>query len=387
MGKEFDVALGSKIKALRSSLDLTLEQASERLGYKNYQVLSDIEKGKRTLKASELSTIAKLFHKDIGFFLSEQTIESEELLVRWRDCSNLKDRKEKEAEFRTYCHNYYDLEERLGFEHKHSLEQLNLDGSDLQNYEKINKIAREKALQLELGSRPACVLRKILEEDHNVKVMFLEMSNHGSAASVVGRFGAAIVVNSREPKGRRNYDLAHEMFHLMTWERFSSDEFSFGGAKYDALEKTAESFAAALLMPDQYIRQEFEEKFKDGRVPLVDIVGMANEFHVSVDALLWRLVNLRLLEKNPVKKLLTEDRHKISAVKDFSSNCDCEENVEFLSERYIYLAVKAFKEGLISKSKMASYLKINVADVEQVLSKSGYTLEDESNEELAVTRR
>ena len=387
MGKEFDVALGIKIKALRSSVGFTLEQAAERLGYKNYQVLLSIENGERTLKASELSAISKLFHKDIGFFLSEQKAESEELLVRWRDCSNLKDRKEKETEFLAYCDSYYDLETRLGLEYKHSLDQLNFSEADLKNYDKIAQLAQDRANQWQLGSRPACALRKILEEKNNVKVFFLELSGHGSAASAVGRFGAAILINRTDPQGRRNYDLAHEVFHLITWDRFSGEEFSADGAKYKELEKAANAFASALLMPEADVRREFGRKLKNEKISLVDLVGMSQEFEVSVDALLWRLVNLKILDRAPVAKLLSEDRQSIDAVKDFSNTCDCKETDLFLSEKYIYLAVKAFKEGLVSKSKLASYLKINIGDVEQVLSKYGYTLEDESNEELAVTGR
>ena len=84
---------------------------------------------------------------------------------------------------------------------------------------------------------------------------------------------------------------------------------------------------------------------------------------------------------------MTEERHHLDAVRDFTNACDCNQDEAFLSGKYIYLAVKAFKEGLVSKSKLAAYLKINIGDVAQVLSKYGYTLEDESNEELAVTRR
>jgi len=387
MGKEFDVVLGSKIKSLRSSLGLTLEQASERLGYKNYQVLSSIESGERTLKASELSAISKIFHKDIGFFLSEQKPESEKLLIRWRDCSNLEDCKEKEAEFLAYCDNYYDLEKRLNLEHKHSLDQINFDEADLKNYEKIKELAENRARQFELGSRPACALRKILEERTNVKVLFLELSGHGSAAAAMGNFGAAILINRMDPPGRRNYDLAHEMFHLITWDKFLGKEYSAGGDKYSDLETTANVFASALLMPEVDIRREFDKKLRNDKISLVDLVGMSQEFQVSIDALLWRLVNLKLLDRNPVSKLLKEDRCHLEAVKDFSSTCNCKEDEAFLSERYIYLAVKAFKEGLISKSKLAAYLKINIGDVAQVLSKYGYTLEDESDEELAVTRR
>ncbi|MBF0388253.1 MAG: ImmA/IrrE family metallo-endopeptidase [Candidatus Omnitrophica bacterium] len=387
MGKEFDVAMGSKIKALRNSAGFTLEQAAGRLGYKNYQVLLSIENGERTLKASELSVISQLFHRDIGFFLSEQKAEGEELLVRWRDCSNLEDRKEKETEFLAYCESYFDLEKRLNLESRHSLDPLNFDEADIKNYEKINELAENRARQFELGLRPACGLRKILEERANVKVLFLDLSGHGSAAAAMGRFGAAILINRKDPLGRRNYDIAHEMFHLVTWDKFRGEEYSVGGDKYRDLETTANAFASALLMPELEIRREFGQKLKNSRISLVDLVGMSQEFQVSLDALLWRLVNLKLLDRALVGKFFTEERHRLDLVRDSTNACGCNEDEAFISGKYIYLAVKAFKEGLVSKSKLAAYLKMNIGDVAQVLAKYGYTLEDDANEELAVAGR
>jgi hypothetical protein len=40
----------------------------------------------------------------------------------------------------------------------------------------------------------------------------------GSAASIWGPFGPAILMNSNEAPWRRNYNFAHEVFHLITWD-------------------------------------------------------------------------------------------------------------------------------------------------------------------------
>ncbi len=312
MSTNFDNVLGQKIKLVREQLGLTLQQVSERMGFNNYQILSAIENGTRTLKAVELTQLSKVFHKDISFFLSDEN-ESLPFLVRWRDCSNGTGIKEKEAEFLQYCTNYYDLEQRLGLDHKCSLDSLNFNQADLKNYSKINQIAQEKVFQLQLGSRPACVLRKILEDKYNVKIFYLDLNNYGSAASASGRFGAAMLINGSEPESRRNFDLAHEFFHIITWENFQGEDFSFGGKYYSDLETTADVFASALLMPETEIRSEFSKILKEDRkISLVDLVGMAHEFVVSIDALLWRLVNLELLRREPVIELLKHQRPQIN---------------------------------------------------------------------------
>ncbi len=387
MGRDFDIALGKKIKSLREQLGLTLEQVAERLGFNSYQILSAIEGGTRTLKAAELTQISKVFHKDISFFLTGDSTPSSNFLVRWRCSSNSSGIKEKEAEFLLYCDNYYDLERRLGLNHKCSLDSLNFDHSDLKNYSKINQIAQEKVLQLQLGSRPACILRKILEDKYNVKIFHLDLNSFGSAASANGDFGAAMLINASESEGRRNFDLAHEFFHIITWDKFQGVDFSFGGRYYEDLETTADSFASALLMPETEIRNEFSKRLKDdGKIALVDLVGMAHEFVVSIDALLWRLVNLGLLSKEPVKKLLTDHRPQLNAIKAFSGLKSNEQEC-LLSKNYVHLSFKAFKMGLISKSRLATYLKVNVGDVAQALSRFGYRVEDDYNEELVASGR
>ncbi|HAM49930.1 MAG TPA: hypothetical protein DCP92_04265, partial [Nitrospiraceae bacterium] len=55
------IELGSKLKAARESMGLTLPEAARRLGFTNYQTLSSIESGERELKASELSVFSKVY--------------------------------------------------------------------------------------------------------------------------------------------------------------------------------------------------------------------------------------------------------------------------------------------------------------------------------------
>jgi len=63
----------------------------------------------------------------------------------------------------------------------------------------------------------------------------------GSAASAIGPFGPAILMNSKEAPWRRNYNFAHELFHLITWE----------------------SLKPALLLQQRLKRQFTERLFRD----------------------------------------------------------------------------------------------------------------------------
>ena len=89
--------------------------------------------------------------------------------------------------------------------------------------------------------------------------------------AIVGVSGAAcrlpelntILINRNDTAARRNYDLAHELFHILTWDtmppaRIDSDE-GFAGMKavdikrLKKIEVLAQNFASGLLIPSKYL--------------------------------------------------------------------------------------------------------------------------------------
>lgn len=57
----FGIRLGIRLKKIRESLGMKLNEASTRLGFSSYQILSSIEKGKREVKAVELLNFSKTY--------------------------------------------------------------------------------------------------------------------------------------------------------------------------------------------------------------------------------------------------------------------------------------------------------------------------------------
>ena len=101
--------------------------------------------------------------------------------------------------------------------------------------------------------------------------------------------GAVIGVNARHPPVRQRFSIAHELGHhlLRHSERFHID--IDGGAAPDQdyeSERTANEFAAELLMPRRFLVPEFDHDPNPSR--------LARRFDVSEIALGYRLVNLGL---------------------------------------------------------------------------------------------
>ena len=89
-------------------------------------------------------------------------------------------------------------------------------------------------------------------------VLILDMPPEDSVAALALPDLPVILVNRQESGGRRNYDFAHELFHILTWRAMPPPEMDTvnpTGYKAKRVEQLAESFAPALLMPEQLMRR------------------------------------------------------------------------------------------------------------------------------------
>ena len=142
-------------------------------------------------------------------------------------------------------------------------------------YDHAENLARDVRKQLGLGDRPGIDLLRALEEECGVKVFHRAFEPSGVAASTKSpSFGFAVLLNSKHVRWRRNFDLAHELFHLLTWDVFHSEESEFSGPDKRE-EKLADVFAANLLMPAEAVRAAVNRR---GPLTYEALFGIAREF-------------------------------------------------------------------------------------------------------------
>lgn len=136
----------------------------------------------------------------------------------------------------------------------------------------VNAIARRMGLE-------------VIEDPMMTESGMIEFSSDGSAT---------ITVNSTEFGPRKNFTIAHEighyaLGHVSSNNRLLRDEASnFMTGTFKPVEREANKFAAALLMPSRMINFAI----KQGHV---SITSLANLFGVSEVAMKWRLVNLNII--------------------------------------------------------------------------------------------
>jgi len=191
----------------------------------------------------------------------------------------------------------------------------------------------------------------------------------GSGATTKGEFGVAILENAAEPPKRRAFSLAHELFHLLTW---GDDRRPTGGETEDSSkrrEQMSNAFAAALLLPAEVVKRKL------GGIEIrqpSDLLPTAVALGVSTPALAWRSVNLSLLPRERVKKMLDSPDGEGVADRGWTSPTELDQP---LPERYVSLAYAAYMGGDISIGKLAELLETTAGMVEQRLDKYGLDLD------------
>jgi len=85
--------LAISLKKEREKLGLSLKDVTAKLDFPNYQTLRSIETGDREIKAWELAKLAKIYGRDIDFFLSGKE-SREESKILWRSPGETSERKD-----------------------------------------------------------------------------------------------------------------------------------------------------------------------------------------------------------------------------------------------------------------------------------------------------
>lgn len=245
------MTFSERLKHAHQTMNLTLIQVEERTEIGSTSV-SDFENGKREPKLAQLKELANTYRRPIHFFLEESELASE--VVLWRKKPTSPNVEDIRAELLNLAEQYHNLE--VWCDDLQPIELSFATGNkDTFSYPKAEKLAIEFRNKYCLGDRPGQTLVRVLEEVCKVKVFHLSFEPTGSAACTFSdRYGAAVLLNSHNARWRRNFDLAHELFHLLTWKIFRHDDSAEEVEPSDLEEKLATCFARNLLMPQEALK-------------------------------------------------------------------------------------------------------------------------------------
>lgn len=357
-------SIGGRIKAAREAAGMTQDEIARAVGFASRQILSDLERGVRDVKASEAARIARLLHVDLAALLSEPQARPR---VLWRakpsECAG-----PIEAVFLQWCDRQRRVLRLLDQTPPDQLPSYDRDRGRM-TYVDADRLARDVGRSLDLGLRPARTLCDALESRFDVTIWYLD-TPPGCAACTRGAHGASILVPRSEAPWRRHFDIAHELFHLLTWSAEGSDMLPEATAEPDKhTEQLANAFAASLLLPGELVLRELEERGPARRVQLAELVAMAREFGVSLDTLVWRLHNLGCWpDRAAVDDLLRNPRLREL---DRASQADEWFEPSQLPERFVQTAYAATLRGRLSRTQLATYLQCGLLDLPARLAAYG----------------
>lgn len=361
--------IGQRLRIARESIGYTLEKASNESGI-GQSSLSEFENDKREPKFSQLSKLAEVYRKAIEFFLTDEPIIEDVML--WRGEPSTEERKKAEAEFKQLCKQYRDLEIIMGEVRDHKLPAPDINEIEKFDYDQAELFAKKVQDIFRLGDVPIASLKRILEEVYYIKIFYLNFS--GSAISVVSEeFGPSILLNAKNKQWRRSYDLAHELFHILTWNIFRSKNKDEDVDE----DKLANAFASRLLMPEESIKDRVKQSLNsEGQTSLEKLDDIAREFDVSLGAIVYRIAHIFKIPKEDTEKYLDVAKKLAQTHKPRPSHEPAR-----LPERYCDLAQRALNEGKLSLMQFAKYMGISYKKAQDYIAED----EDFKDEKISIS--
>ncbi len=369
--------LGERLRFAREAVGLRQADSAKHLGIVDSGIC-DMESGRRDPKAAQLAALAELYNRPVSFFFSEEPLPRE--VVLWRGKPDAEgDGRRIQREFFSLCEDYQELEEVTG---KAAASRLPEDSTPKERfgYPQAESLALRIWQEFDLGSAPAESLRQVMEERYYVKIFALSLAHEASAASTRSpRFGPATLLNRDNVHWRRNFDLAHELFHLLTWGTFRTpeEESSIEADEYE--ESLANCFASRLLLPEGPFLESIDP-FLDREGNLSTTVNqiheLARSFDVSAEAILYRCAGMLRWHRDQTEEAV--DKVRVSRV--------WRENrvVESLPSRYVSLALEAYRQGLISYRRAARYLRKGFKEAQDILETPGDDIQQDDQITIAA---
>ncbi|HEV3255252.1 MAG TPA: XRE family transcriptional regulator [Gemmataceae bacterium] len=355
------MAVSDRLKTARVSLKLTLQAVEEQTEI-GVSTLSEFENGKREPRLVQLKQLADVYLRPLGFFLEDGAPVPQ--VVLWRKKPESPRAEEVQARLVKLAEQYHHLEV-LCTGHEPCALPFHGGGPAGFSYAQAEKLAHQFRQLLGLGERPGQALLRVLEEVCKVKVFHFDFEPSGGAACTLSEsFGAAVLLNAKHVRWRRNFDLAHELFHLLTWKTFRGAGDASAVEATDWEEKLATCFARNLLMPSEVLRVSVDEALaKHGdRLTFDDLFEVARQFDVSVEAVVRQIGFVYHKAADWANSALERFGNQIGFWESRASDAPLA-----LPVRYQALARQALRKGLLSAGKYAEYTGVSRRQAMQIV--------------------
>jgi Zn-dependent peptidase ImmA (M78 family)/transcriptional regulator with XRE-family HTH domain len=398
-----EATLGQRLRRAREAAAITQQVAADALGIPRTAV-TNMESGARSISTLELTKLSKLYQVSITALLEEGEEPESILVVLHRVAPELDGNpevREQVSRCLVLCQEGTKLESLLGCLHRDGPARFHAPqphqvGEAVRQGERL---ADQERRRLGLGTLPIGDLPELLAAQgiwassaHLLDGMSGLFLNHSS-------IGLAILVNAWHNTARQRFSYAHEYAHALL---DPDGPVSVSSAKNAAelLEKRANAFAAAFLMPAEGVTDLLAQLGKGGSsreeqvifdvatggqiksewrstpgsqdITYQDVAAIAHHFGVSYQAAVYRLRSLSYINAKECQHLLNQEQIgrqslKLMNMDELESSSGGPSQRE-LRSHLIQLAIEAYRREEISRGRLLDLAKIlEIAPAEQLL--------------------
>jgi Zn-dependent peptidase ImmA (M78 family)/DNA-binding XRE family transcriptional regulator len=336
------ITLGRRLREARENSRLTQEAAAEAVGLSR-TALVHIEAWKRSLSTLELSQLAKLFHRSVVDFFSEDSTsdgkEEDALIAIPRLTKELVGDEAFQREVlrcMEICRVGVELESLLGRRHPITppFYQPPAPRRPFEANEQGEWMANEERRRLGLGYAPIYDMADLINTQGIWASGVLNLPSDISGMFIAhSSIRMAILVNYKHSRERKRFSYAHEYAHAIL-DRNNRAIVSKKANAPELSERRANAFAAAFLMPTAGIewflgllekgepsrryrttydvagdqQMEAQERPAPGsqNITFQDVATIAHHFKVSYQATVYRLCDLGHIRQSDKVELLEQ---------------------------------------------------------------------------------
>lgn len=362
--------IGVRIKALREERGLSQEDLSRQLGFNDRQTLSAIENGERRVTAEELVSLAHRLGSTLEYFIDPFQLVGEGRFS-WRQTNVGPQRLSAyERSAGRWIAAYRTLARQIG--RQAPLLRRSLGITKYHSYEDAAAAGERFAAEFNLGDVPASSLAEAIERQLGILVLSVDALEGISGAACRLPELDVVLINRHEVPGRRHFDLAHELFHILTWDTMTPEHVEEAvETSRNRVEQLANSFASAVLMTGRSLERFGEWKALEADALISKLNRTADELLVTASALKWRLVALGRLQA------LTARGIPDAALRHNGHEGRERNPPPLFSRPFVEVMAEGLKQGHISARRIASLLDVPIDGISDLCHQHGIEAPDE----------
>ena len=361
--------IGRRIKALREERKLSQETLAEMLGFNDRQTVSAIETGARRVAAEELVLVMDKLGAPLEYFTDPFLLVGEGRFS-WRQTGPGAGQLEAyERKAGCWVAAFRALAPQVG--HQAPLMRRALGLTRDSSFEAAMRAGERFVEEFGTQGAPALWLADVMEKELSVLVLMVDAQQGISGAACRLPELDSVLIARHEVPGRRHFDLAHELFHILTWDtmppKHCEEASDTGGSpRGSRVEQLANNFAAAVLMPTRSLARFGDwSGYADDSVLIERLNAAADELHVTASVLKWRLVSLGALSREKARNL-----------PDAALRRNGQGNVEdacpaLFSRPFMEVIGLAIEQGLVSVRRAAALLDLTIDDLADTFAAHG----------------